>query len=115
MSSMIAVIGILPGKEGSWKEFAGACNGTRADEFGAFSARHGLTGHAMWLQVMPEGNSVAVYAYDGDGAEGFLDQLATATDAFDIWFADRLVEAHALDLRTGPLGPPATQWAAWRA
>ncbi len=76
--------------------------------------RHGLTGHRMWLQVLPEGNAVAVYAFEGAGAATFSSNITAAKHPFETWFVDRLVAAHALNLASGPVAPPAELGADWQ-
>jgi hypothetical protein len=99
---------IQPGKLDAWEAFMDELNGPRRGEFGDMNQRFGLTGHRAWLQQTPDGHQMVIAVHDGPGADAFMGKLASSENGFDIWFRDRLEEAHGLDL-SGPLPPPAEQ------
>lgn len=96
---------ILPDKVDAWKAWAGETIGDRKADFDALNERHGLTTHAAWLQVNPDGSQLAVVVLDGPGASTFLQNLATSDDEFDMWFRSHIEDVHPMDL-SGPLPPP---------
>lgn len=113
MSGNVMILPIVPGKVDAWKAFVAQLNGPRAAEFADFNRRYGLTDHRVWHQITPEGDHVAVVLVDGPAVSELMNRLQASEHPFDRWFLDRAVEAHALDLASGPLSPPAEQLISW--
>jgi hypothetical protein len=94
---MIAVaFPILPGKTAEWHAFMAELNGARRAEFVASRERAGVH-ERTYLQPTPMGDLVIVTLEGGDPAESF-GQMVHATDAFTLWFLERVKAVHGVDL-----------------
>ncbi|MFQ5947375.1 MAG: hypothetical protein ACE5KX_00760 [Acidimicrobiia bacterium] len=101
---------ILPGKLDTWKKWAEELKGPRSEEFRDHNSRLGLTRHRAWLQETPDGGHLVIVVHDGPGADEFVAKLGQSDHPFDVWFRERVEEAHGLDLSEPPEGPPAELW-----
>ena len=90
------VFPILPGKTAEWREFIGELNGARRSEFIQSRARAGVQ-ERTFLQSTPMGDLVIVTMEGEDPGRSF-GQLVSATDAFTIWFLERVKAIHGVDL-----------------
>lgn len=92
------------GKVEEWKAFTRELSGPRRDEFRDMNRRHGITSHRAWLETEASGDCFAVVELEGDGAETFLQGLASSSEPFDSWFRDRISELHGIDFSNLPAG-----------
>ncbi len=95
---------IPPGKTAEWRDFVAELNGARYAEFAASRRRVGIH-ERTFLQSTPMGDLVIVTTEGEDPARSFS-QLATATDAFTIWFLERVKAIHGVDLAAPITGEP---------
>jgi hypothetical protein len=98
---------ILPDKGDVWTAWTKELTGPRKAEFDDMNERYGLTTHAAWLQVNPDGGKLAVVVIDGPGASSFLPTLAGSDNEFDAWFRSSLEQIHPMDFSAPP--PPTPQ------
>ena len=104
MASVAFVAPILPGKLEAWKRFNNEINGPRRKEFEDQQKRSGITRHRVWLQQTP-GGDMALVVQEGEDPQRAMEALATSTDAFDVWFRERIKDIHGLDLSQPLPGP----------
>jgi hypothetical protein len=95
---------ILPGKTPEWRDFVAELNGARYAEFAASRRRVGIH-ERTFLQSTPMGDLVIVTTEGEDPARSF-GQLASATDAFTVWFLERVKAIHGVDLAAPLTGEP---------
>jgi hypothetical protein len=110
----LILVPILPGKLDAWRAFIDEVNGPRKAEFDQFNRRYGLTKHEAWCCETPMG-PLAVAIHEGPGADSMVPKLAGSTDAFDAWFASKLLELHGMDLTQPPPGKMPERRLAWSA
>lgn len=96
---------INPGKADAWEAWTVELTGPRKAEFDDMNQRYGLTTHAAWLQVNPDGSQLAVVVFDGPGATSFMHDLAGSDHEFDTWFRSSVEDIHPMDFSAPP--PPA--------
>ncbi len=107
LSLNAVVFPILPGKTAEWHEFIGELNGARRAEFVASRRRVGAQ-ERTFLQPTPMGDLVIVTIEGEDPGRSF-GQMMSATDAFTIWFLERVKAIHGVDLSAPmPNGSPST-------
>ena len=97
MASVAFAAPILPGKLEAWKQFNDEINGPRRKEFDDQQKRAGITRQRVWLQQTP-GGDMALVVQEGEEPQRAMEALATSTDAFDVWFRERIK-----DIRVGPV------------
>ena len=95
---------ILPGKADAARAFASAVAGNRNSEFTAMQKRAGTTRETWSLQETPGGAFMLVW-FEGNIDEAFTD-LATATDAFTVWFREQLKNETGIDMAEPAEGGP---------
>lgn len=88
---------IVRDKVEDWKAFTRELSGPRRDEFRDMNRRYGITSHRAWLEIDAKGDAYAVVELEGEGAETFLQGLASSTEPFDAWFRERVTELHGID------------------
>jgi len=97
---------ILPGKTEEWKQFGRSFLGSRRAEYEASRRRAGLTKEVAALQQTPMGDFAVLYGESETNPEEINRRWATSTDPFDIWFRQKVMELHGVDLAQPPPGPP---------
>lgn len=97
MASVAFVAPLLPGKLEEWKEFHGQLDGLRRWDFEDQQRRLGLVRHRVWLQDTSAG-PVALVVQEGEDPDRARAILASSTHPFDVWFKERVLELHGLDL-----------------
>jgi hypothetical protein len=102
-------IPIKPGKLETWKSWCGELTGPRKAEFDDMNKRLGLTTHAAWHQMNPDGTDLAVVVVDGQGASGFLANMVSSSHEFDKWFRSQIEDIHPLDFSAPPPPMPVRQ------
>ena len=80
---------ILPGKLEAWQEFNKEIEGARHSEFVASRKRHGITRERVWHQQTPMGDFAIIHV-QGPNAETVMPSMGASTDAFDIWFREKV-------------------------
>ena len=108
MALNAVVFPILPGKTDEWRKFIDELNGSRHADFVASRARAGVQ-ERTFLQPTPMGDLVIV-TLEGEDPERSFGQMMHATDAFTLWFLERVKAIHGVDL-TAPMpgGSPSRQ------
>ena len=96
MALNAVVFPILPGKTAEWHAFIGEINGARCEQFEESRRRAGVR-ERTFLQSTPMGDLVIVTLEGDDPARSF-GQLVSATDAFTLWFLERVKAIHGVDL-----------------
>jgi hypothetical protein len=95
---------IKPGKLEAWESWCAELNGPRKAEFDDMNQRLGLTTHASWHQVNPDGSDLAVVVIDGPGAPTFFGKMVASDHEFDTWFRSVIEDVHPMDFSAPP--PP---------
>ncbi|MGD0019695.1 MAG: hypothetical protein ABSD62_10615 [Candidatus Limnocylindrales bacterium] len=96
MALNAVVFPVLPGKTDEWRDFIAQLNGARRSEFAASRARAGVH-ERTFLQPTPMGDLVIV-TLEGEDPERSFGQMVSATDAFTLWFLERVKAIHGVDL-----------------
>ena len=78
--------------------------GPRKEAVMDFNRRYGLTRHASWLAETPSG-PVAVALHEGPGVDDWMPKLVSSQQEFDVWFKNKIIEVHGLDLSQPLPGP----------
>jgi len=97
------VFPILPGKMAEWRDFVAQLEGARKAEWAESRKRVGVR-ERSFLQPTPMGDLVIVTLEGDDPARSF-GQMVSATDAFTLWFLERVKAIHGVDLAT-PMDSP---------
>ena len=113
MMTAIAVA-VLESKVDAWKAWVLQCMGPRREEFDRFNERMRLTVHRAWLMQSRQG-PLAIVVFDGPGAEGFLQKMATFEEPFDRWFREHICEYHGIDFTKPDMLTPAELFLDWQA
>jgi hypothetical protein len=87
---------IVPGKTEEWREFIAELNGARQADFAESRRRIGAH-ERTFLQPTPMGDLVIVTLEGDDPARSF-GQFVSSTDAFTLWFLERVKAIHGVDL-----------------
>jgi hypothetical protein len=96
MALNAVVFPILPGKTQEWRDFVAELDGPRHSEFVASRERAGVH-ERTFLQPTPMGDMVIVTMEGEDPARSF-GQIVSSTDAFSLWFLERVKSVHGVDL-----------------
>jgi LmbE family N-acetylglucosaminyl deacetylase len=95
---------ILPDKTAEWHSFVGELNGSRHAEFAAARERAGVH-ERTFLQHTPMGD-LAIVTLEGDDPGRSFGQMMSSTDAFTVWFCERVKTIHGVDLTAPMTGAP---------
>ncbi len=95
---------ILPGKVDAARAFAKAVAGDRKADFSAMQKHSGTTRETWSLQETPGGAFMLVW-FEGDVERAFT-ELATAADAFTVWFRQQIKDVTGLDMAEPAEGGP---------
>ena len=101
-------------KLNAWQGFMEELSGPRKAEFVDFNKRHNLTKHEAWLCETPAG-AVVCAIHEGPGAAPILANVAQSTNAFDKWFASKILEIHGMDVSKPPPGKMPERKLSWTA
>lgn len=104
MSVFNGVFPILPGKVDAARAFASDIAGERKSDFGAMQKRTGTTRETWSLQETPGGAFTLVW-FEGNVDDAFAD-LATAGDAFAVWFREQVKNVTGIDMSEPAEGGP---------
>ena len=104
MSVFNGAFPILPGKIDAARAFANDIAGNRKSDFNAMQKRAGTTRETWSLQETPGGAFMLVW-FEGNVDEAFPD-LATATDAFTVWFREQIKNVTGIDMADPAEGGP---------
>ena len=113
MAVFLGAFPVLEGKDGEARKLAQETR-DRRDEFEASQQRHGVTKEEWSLQQTPMG-SLVVVRFECDDIEKSFGRLAESTDAFDVWFRDRVSEVSGVDLAQPSDAPPPEIILEWTA
>ena len=113
MAVFLGAFPVLPGKENEARKFAQETLGRR-EEFSASQKKSGVTEEEWSLQQTPMGSLVLV-GFECDDVEKAFGRLAESTDAFDVWFRDRVKEVSGVDLAEPSDAPPPEIILEWTA
>jgi hypothetical protein len=100
---MAVAFPILPQKTAEWRSFIDELNGPRHADFAESRRRLGVQ-ERTFLQATPMGDLVIVTLEGDDPARSF-GQMVHSTDAFTVWFLERVKAIHGVDL-TAEMGSP---------
>lgn len=95
---------ILPGKTDAARKFASEVAGSRRSEFTEMQRRYGTTRETWNLQETPAGSFMLVW-FEGDVEKAFA-ELATAQDAFTVWFRGEILNVTGVDMSAPAEGGP---------
>ena len=95
---------ILPGKTDAARAFANDVAGGRKADFNDMQKRAGTTRETWSLQETPAGAFMLVW-FEGNVEKAFAD-LATATDAFTVWFRGQIKGVTGIDMSEPAEGGP---------
>lgn len=104
MSVFNGVFPILPGKADAARAFANEIAGDRKSDFGAMQRGTGTTRETWSMQETPGGAFMLVW-FEGNVDESFT-HLATATDAFTVWFREQIKNVTGIDMSEPAEGGP---------
>ena len=105
MNATALVAPVRAGREEEWKKFSLSLQEEpRRSEYAAFMAKCGVSRIRCWMQQTPHG-MVGIVLYEGETPGGFGQQIATSQEPFAVWFRERVLELHGMDM-SGPLPPP---------
>ena len=105
MNALAIAAPILPGKVNDWKEFSkNLQEGPQNEAYVAFIKKCGISRIRAWLQQGPEGG-IGIILYEGDTPGGFAQEMAVSTDPFAVWFREKIMAMHGMDM-TQPTGSP---------
>jgi len=95
---------IVEGKLETWKAWCAELTGSRKDALADFNKRYGLTRHAAWL-TEANGGPAVIALHEGPGSDDLMHKLAVSQNEFDVWFRERMLETHGMDITQPPPGP----------
>ncbi len=95
MAMMAMAIPILPGKLDEWRQFAADLMGPRRAEYEASRRRLGVREHTF-LQHTPMGD-LLIIVLEGENPAAWVAAMATSTDPFSQWAAEKGKEIHGID------------------
>ena len=105
MNAIAIAARILPGKTVEWKTFSHDLNqGSQNSEFSAFIKSCGLSRVRCWLHQTP-GGDIGIVLYEGETPGGFAQKMASSQEPFAMWFRERVMTLHGMDM-AHPVGPP---------
>jgi hypothetical protein len=105
MNAIAIAAPILPGKTEDWKTFSYDLDkGAQSSEYSAFIKSCGLSRVRCWLHEIP-GGDIGIILYEGETPGGFAQKMAMSQEPFAVWFRERVMELHGMDM-TQPGGPP---------
>lgn len=105
MAAYAFAVPVLPGQEEADRRFIADIQGPRRAEYEATWRRFGVRAERIWHQVTPQGTLAVVYLELDDPAQLF-GGLATSDDPFVVWFREKILAIHGLDLSQPQVGPP---------
>ena len=100
----VVLVPIVEGKLDAWKAWVVELEGSRKDALSDFNRRYGLTRHAAWLTETP-GGPMVIALHEGPGGDELMPKLAASQNEFDVWFRERILEIHGMDVTQPPPGP----------
>lgn len=112
MATYAFAVPILPGQDEAERAFIAEIEGPRRSEYEAAWRGYGVKVERIWIQETPQGKLSLVYLELDDPAQLF-GGLATSDDPFTVWFRERILAIHGLDLTQPPSGPPNEQVRDW--
>ena len=104
MAVFLGAFPVLPGKTDDARKFAEETM-SRRDEFSASQKKSSITKEEWSLQQTPMGDLVVV-RFEASDVEKSFARLAESTDAFDVWFKQRVLEVSGVDLGAPSDDPP---------
>jgi hypothetical protein len=113
MSALTFVAAILPGREEEWRRFVQEVTEERLYEYEGLRRHLGLRSESVWLARTKEGETAVVYL-EAENPERILSTLGASEEPFDLWFKERLLEFHGLDLARNPRKAAASLLFAYR-
>jgi hypothetical protein len=106
MSGVVLAAPVLPGKVEEWREWSRElAEGTKRSEFVTFMKKCGLSRDRCWLQESP-GGTLAIILYEGETPALFLQQIGASEEPFAVWFREKVMDLHGIDLAKPMEGPP---------
>ena len=97
MSGIILTFPILAGKVEAWRRFCQELAGSRRQLYEASRKRLGITCERMALIETAFG-STAVTTLEAPNVNWALGQIISSTLSFDVWYRERLLNLHGIDL-----------------
>lgn len=112
MQNVTFAVPILPGKTEAWKKWVLTMAKERIAEYEESRKKAGIKKEVAWIYNSPQGDMVTVYMEAKD-VEKAADHLGKSQAPFDIWFRQKVMELHGLDLaQTAPLPELGWEWPA---
>lgn len=97
MSGIVLTFPILAGKVEAWRRFCQELSGSRQKTYEASRQRLGITRERLALVETAYG-STAVTTLESPDMDGALGQIITSLLPFDVWYRERLLELHGVNL-----------------
>ncbi|MDT5364167.1 MAG: hypothetical protein QOC69_5929 [Mycobacterium sp.] len=107
MTAIGFVVPVLPGKEQADRDWMDEMDGPRREEYESVWKKHGVSRHACWQQVTPDG-TVDVVFLEADDIPAAMEGITSSDDVFSEWFRGRVKDVHGIDL-TSESPPESTQ------
>ena len=98
MPAITFVAPILPNKEEEWRRFVQEVTEERLQEYEGLRQRIGIRNESVWLAHTKNGDETAMVYAEAKNPERIALALAASEEPFDLWFKERLLEYHSLDL-----------------
>ncbi len=98
MPALTLVAPILSGREEEWRRFVQEVTEERLQEYEGLRRRLGIRNESVWLAHTKNGDETAMVYAEAENPERIALALAASEEPFDLWFKERLLEYHGLDL-----------------
>lgn len=103
--SVATVYPVLPGKKDEWLRLLRELKGPRDEEYRGYLWRYGLTVEKLFLQAMPKGEMVIMYA-EGDAPAEAIARFARSHHPFDVWLREEMLYLNGIDFIRRQTAPP---------
>ncbi len=97
MSGIVLTFPILSGKVEAWRRFCQELAGSQRKPYEASRQRLGITRERLALVETAFG-ATAVTTLEAPNVSRALGQIITSARPFDIWYRERLLDMHGIDL-----------------
>jgi hypothetical protein len=103
MTELALIVPILPGKTDDVQKLADTLNGPKRKELDKPQKNLKIAKETWFLQRIPQGDFLIVYAERKDVAKSFADLIASK-DPFNLWLKDEEKKISGIDLNNPPEG-----------
>jgi hypothetical protein len=101
MDHVCVVFPILPGRTEDARAFMRELDGPRMPEYGRSEQAIGITKELWFLATLPGGDALVGYMEAANFGQA-VGQFGASTEAFDLWFKQRMNEVTGVDFSNIP-------------